>query len=205
MTLVRFTPKLHAASWLAIWLMWLLAGQGGLGGSHDAWAFASIVAALTLAPVRLIRLLHRLRLLLLAVMLTFAFGTPGRLILADFTFGPTFEGFVAALHSVTHLVAMAASVAVLLDGLSPARLTGAIHRLVHPLSDDHPSSGSFALRLQLVMRDLETPFPGRDWRLWLDDDSGSERLAVEPCAPFALFDAVMLIGAATLLALRLLY
>jgi hypothetical protein len=202
--MVRFTPKLHAASWLAIWLMWLLTGQGGPDGSQDAWAFASIVAALAFAPTRFIRLLRRLRWLLLAVSLTFAFGTPGRLILADFTFGPTFEGFAAAFHSITHLVAMAASVAVLLDGLSPARLTGAIHRLIHPFSNDHPSPGSFALRLQLVLRDLEVRFPGRDWRAWLDDDSGTERLAVEPCAPLALLDAVMLTAAAALLAVRLL-
>jgi energy-coupling factor transporter transmembrane protein EcfT len=201
-TMVRFTPKLHAASWLAIWFMWLLAGQGGPGGSHEAWAFASIVAALVFAPIRFIRLLRRLRWLLLAVMLTFAFGTPGRLVVADFTFGPTFEGLTAALHSITHLVAMAASVAVLLNGLSPARLTGAIHRLIHPLSHDQPSPDSFALRLQLVLRDLEVRFPGRDWRSWLDDDDGGDLLAVETCAPLALFDAAMMIAAAALLAVR---
>lgn len=202
--MVRFTPKLHAASWLAIWFMWLLAGQGGPGGSHEAWAFASIMAALVFAPIRFIRLLRRLRWLLLAVMLTFAFGTPGRLVVADFTFGPTFEGLTAALHSITHLVAMAASVAVLLNGLSPARLTGAIHRLIHPLSHDQPSPDSFALRLQLVLRDLEVRFPGRDWRSWLDDDGGGELLAVETCAPLALFDAAMMIAAAALLAVRVL-
>ena len=202
--MVRFTPKLHAASWLAIWFMWLLAGQGGPGGSHEAWAFASIVAALVFAPIRFIRLLRRLRWLLLAVMLTFAFGTPGRLVVADFTFGPTFEGLTAALHSITHLVAMAASVAVLLNGLSPARLTGAIHRLIHPLSHDQPSPDSFALRLQLVLRDLGVRFPGRDWRSWLDDDDGGDLLAVETCAPLALFDAAMMIAAAALLAVRVL-
>lgn len=201
--MVRFIPKLHAASWLAIWLMWLLAGQGGSGASQGAWAFASISAALLFAPVRFIRLLRRLRWLLLAVMLTFAFGTPGRLMVADLTFGPTFEGFAAALHSITHLVAMAANVAVLLNRLSPARLTSAMHRLIHPLSHDHPSPGSFALRLQLVLRDLEVRFPGRDWRTWLDGDSGVERLAVEPCAPLTLFDATMLLLVAALFAARL--
>lgn len=200
--MVRFTPKLHATSWLATWLMWLLAGQGGPGGSHDAWAFASIIAALAFAPVRFIRLLRRLRWLLLAVILTFAFGTPGRLVVADVTFGPTFEGLATALRSLTHLVAMAASVAVLLNGLSPGRLTGAIHRLIHPLSHDYPSPDSFALRLQLVLRDLEVRFPGRDWRTWLDGDFRTERLAVEPCAPLALFDAAMLLVAAALLAVR---
>lgn len=202
-TMVHNTPTLHAASWLAIWLMWLLAGQGGPEASHDTWAFVSIAAALLFAPLRFIRLVRRLRWLLLAVVVTFGIGTPGRLLVADLTIGPTFEGLAAALYSITHLVAMGASVAVLLDGLSPARLTGAIHRLIHPFSHEHPSPGSFALRLQLVLHELEGRFPGRDWRTWLDEDSGTEPLVVEPCSPLALFDGAMLMAAAALLAVRL--
>jgi energy-coupling factor transporter transmembrane protein EcfT len=194
-------PRLHAATLLALWLVWLLAGQVAGSPWHELWAGMSITGALLFAPRRFLRLLRRLRWLLIAVLLTFAFATPGRLLIPDFPAGPSVEGLLAALSATGKLIGMAAAVAVLLERLTPARLTGAIHRLVHPLSADHPSAGSFALRLQLVMHEIERQVPGRNWRSWLEDGDSGAPLSVEPCAPLAVLDCVVLAAAAGVLAL----
>ncbi|MDP2869623.1 hypothetical protein [Methyloversatilis sp.] len=194
-------PRLHAATLLALWLFWLLAGQVAGSPWHELWSGISITCALLFAPRRFLRLLRRLRWLLLAVLLTFAFATPGRLLIPDFAAGPSVEGLLAALSAMSKLIGMAAAVAVLLERLTPARLTGAIHRLVHPMSADPPSPGSFALRLQLVLHELDHQVPGRDWRSWLEDGDSGTPLPVEACAPLASMDRVVLAAAAGLLAL----
>ncbi|HEY9193527.1 MAG TPA: hypothetical protein VIO81_11695, partial [Methyloversatilis sp.] len=167
---------------------------------HDLWLSVSLVGALILAHRRFLRLARRLRWLFFAILLTFALGTPGRLVVADLAIGPTFEGLAAAVRSMANLAAMAACVSILLEHLTPTRLTGAMHRLLHPMSACHPASDSFALRLQLVLRDIEQPLPGRQWMSWLEDRSDAEPVAVEPCAPFGGADFALLAGALLLLA-----
>jgi energy-coupling factor transporter transmembrane protein EcfT len=195
------TPRLHAATLLAVWLMWLLGGQGGGATGHDLWIALSLIGALALAPRRFFRLAKRLRWLFLAILITFALGTPGRLVVADLAVGPTFEGLIAAVRSMANLAAMAACVSVLLEHLTPTRLTGAMHRLLHPMSACHPAPDSFALRLQLVLRDIEHPLPGRQWMSWLEDRSDAgQPVAVESCAPFGGADFALLTGALLLLA-----
>lgn len=194
-------PRLHAATLLALWLAWLLAGQVAGSPWHELWSGMSIMFALLFAPRRFVRLLRRLRWLLLAILLTFTLATPGRLLIPDFPAGPSVEGLLAALSAMSKLTGMAAAVAVLLERMTPARLTGAIHRLVHPLSADHPSSGSFALRLQLVLHEIDHQVPGRSWRSWLDAGDSGTPLAVEACAPLAAIDCIVLAAAAGALAL----
>ena len=194
-------PRLHAATLLALWLVWLLAGQVAGSPWHELWSAVSITCALLLAARPFLRLLRRLRWLLLAILLTFALATPGRLLIPDFPAGPSVEGLLAALSAMSKLTGMAAAVAVLLDRMTPARLTGAIHRLVHPLSAGHPSSGSFALRLQLVLHEIDHQVPGRSWRSWLEDGDSASSVPVEMCAPLATMDRVVLAAAAGVLAL----
>ena len=199
-TNVERAPRLHAATLLAVWLIWLLGGQGGGVAGHDLWLVLSLIGALALSHRRFLRLARRLRWLFLAILLTFALGTPGRLVVADLPIGPTFEGLAAAMRATANLAAMAACVSVLLEHLTPTRLTGAMHRLLHPMSACHPAPDSFALRLQLVLRDIERPLPGRQWMSWLEDRGDAEPVAVEPCAPFGAADVALLAGALLLLA-----
>ncbi|AOF80748.1 hypothetical protein BSY238_731 [Methyloversatilis sp. RAC08] len=194
-------PRLHAATLLALWLVWLLAGQVAGSPWHELWSGMSIACALLLAARPFLRLVRRLRWLLLAILLTFALATPGRLLVPDFPAGPSIEGLLAALSAMSKLIGMAAAVAILLDRMTPARLTGAIHRLVHPLSADHPAPGSFALRLQLVLHEVDHRMPGRNWRSWLEEGDSGTSLPVEACAPLAALDRVVLAAAACLLAL----
>jgi len=81
--------SLHGATLLAIWLVWLLAGQGAASPRHGIWVACSLLAASLLAPRRALHLLRRLRWLFLAIAITFSLGTPGRLLIDDFTAGPT--------------------------------------------------------------------------------------------------------------------
>ena len=67
-------PRLHAATLLALWLVWLLAGQVAGSPWHELWSALSIMCALLLAARPFLRLLRRLRWLLLAILLTFALG-----------------------------------------------------------------------------------------------------------------------------------
>lgn len=194
-------PRLHAATLLALWLVWLLAGQVAGSPWHELWSAISITCALLLAAHPFLRLLRRLRWLLLAILLTFALATPGRLLIPDFPAGPSVEGLLAALSAMSKLIGMAAAVAVLLDRMAPARLTGAIHRLVHPLSAGHPSPGSFALRLQLVLHEVDHQAPGRNWRSWLEEGDSGTPLPVAACAPLAALDLAVLAAAGGLLAL----
>ncbi len=193
--------RVHSATLLAIWVMWLLAGQGGESPRHEIWIAISIVGACIFAGRRFLRLIRRLRYLFLAIVLTFGLFTPGRLVIADFSLGPTFEGLQGARLALCNLAAMAGSVAILLERITAVRLTGALHRLIHPFSASHPAADSFALRLQLVMKDLEKGPPAGTWMAWLAQPSGIESVDVEPCPSFSALDLVLLSGASALLAL----
>lgn len=183
--------SLHGATLLAIWLVWLLAGQGAASPRHGIWVACSLLAASLFAPRRALHLLRRLRWLFLAIAITFSLGTPGRLLIDDFTAGPTIEGLRAAAHAALHLAAMAACVAVLLERMTLPQLAGAMHRLLHPLSSERPGPDTFALRLQLVLRDLEQPPARGAWRSWLrPPEAEPAPLPVEPCAPLRAADAL---------------
>lgn len=185
---------LHSATWLALWLCWLLAGQGVATTRVDIWIALSIGAALVLAPRRVWTLWRRLRWLFLAIAITFAFGTPGRLLVPDLSGGPTVEGVTMALRTGLHLAAMAACVAVLLHAMSLPELAGALHRLLHPRRADRPAADSFALRLQLVLRDLDHPPARGHWRAWLNPPADVQPLPVEPCAPLTSVDMLAMVA-----------
>jgi hypothetical protein len=191
----------HAATLLALWLMWLLAGQTVGSPGQALWVGAAMLVGGLFAGRRFLILLRRLRWLLLAILLIFAFGTPGRLVIPDLPAGPTLEGLHAALCAMSKLVAMAGSVAVLMESLTPARLAGGIHRLVHPLSATPPAPDDFALRLQLVLHELDSRLPRRDWTYWLEACPDTQPVPVEPCERFSVSDLVLMAASAGLLVL----
>ena len=144
-----------------------------------------LVAAAVLARTRLPRLLRRVRVLLLAIVILFAWFTPGEAFLHDWPrLGPTREGLaLAALHAA-RLLAVVCAVAVLLERLSLQRLVGGLHALSRPLRVIGVPPERLALRLLLVLRYVEASPRGHgraQWRDWLlpelDDDKrdGGER------------------------------
>lgn len=190
----------HGATLFALWLMWLLAGQGVAASREAVWLSISLGVALFAAPAHLWRLLRRLRWLFLAVLITFAFGTPGRLLIPDLPAGPSVEGLTAALHAVARLAAMAACVALLFRMLPLRPLAGALHRLLHPADARPPGPGSLALRLLLVLRDLERTPPFAGWRDWLESAvKTDDTITVEACPALGRADLlVMAVGASAL-------
>lgn len=195
------SQSLHGASWLALWFCWLLAGQGSGSARADLWVALSIAAALVLAPRRLWSLWRRLRWLFVAIAITFALGTPGTLLVPDLSGGPTVEGVRIALRTGLHLAAMAACVAVLMHAMTLPVLAGALHRLLHPRRADRPGADSFALRLQLVLRDLDNPSWRGRWHEWMQPPADTAPIAVEPCAPLTRLDLLAVsAGAATCIA-----
>lgn len=192
----------HGATLLALWLMWLLAGQGVADWREAVWLALSAGVALLVAPAHLWRLLRRLRWLFLAVLITFAFGTPGRLLIPDLPAGPTVEGLSAALHATARLAAMAACVALLFRMLPLRPLAGALHRLLHPADDAPPGPGSLALRLLLVLRDLERTPSFAGWRAWLAAaGSDQDTIQVDPCPALDRADFLAIAAGACVLAI----
>jgi energy-coupling factor transporter transmembrane protein EcfT len=134
---------------------------------------ACLAVALLLARRRCLRLLRRVRFLLLAIVVLFAWFTPGEALLAGWPqLSPSREGAFLALQHAARLVGVIAGVALLLEVLPRERLVGGMYALCRPLALLRVSPERLALRLLLVLRyvesaDADTP---RHWRHWLADD-----------------------------------
>ena len=165
---------MHSGLVLLLWLAAVAAVQllppPALGGALAACALAAAV----LARARTWRLVRRIRVLLLAIAVLFAWFTPGEAAFLDWPrLGPTREGLaLAALHAA-RLLAVVCAVGILLERLPLARLVGGLYALSRPLRGVGVAPERLALRLLLVLRYVEASPRGRgpvDWRHWLADE-----------------------------------
>lgn len=103
---------------------------------------------------RMIAGVRRVRWLLLSLMLLFLWFTPGEpLFVVLGSFSPTWQGVQMAAHRVGVLLVMVWAAAVLLGGLRPPELTGALRRLLlGPLRT--PVTERFAERVGLLIAEL---------------------------------------------------
>ena len=162
-----------------------------------------LMAAFALAPARLLRLLRRVRVLLLAIAILFSWFTPGEAVFHDWPrLGPTREGgALAALHAA-RLVAVVCAVAVLLERLPMQRLVGGLHALSGPLRLIGVPPERLALRLLLVLRYVEAAprEHGRtQWRDWLnaegsEEETGMEEIVVLNRERLGVVDAAVALG-----------
>ncbi len=133
-----------------------------------------VALAATLARTRAIRLLRRVRVLLLAIVVLFAWFTPGEALLADWPrLGPSREGSVLAALHAGRLIAVVCAVALLLERLPLTRLVSGLHTLSRPLGLVGVASERLALRLLLVLRYVEASPRGTGpghWKHWLEDE-----------------------------------
>ena len=97
--------------------------------------------------------MRRIRELLIAITVLFAWFTPGEAALLDWPrLGPTREGLaLAALHA-GRLLAVVCAVGILLERLPLARLVGGLYALSRPLRLAGVDPERLALRLLLVLR-----------------------------------------------------
>lgn len=136
--------------------------------------------ALLLARTRTLRLLRRVRVLMLAIAVLFAWFTPGEAMFVELpSLGPTREGLMLALLHGARLAVVVCAVALLLERLPVERLVAGLYALGRSLAVFGLPAERFALRLLLVLRYVdETPrgTPGRDWKHWLQDEGDTQDL-----------------------------
>ncbi len=135
---------------------------------------------LCLAPARLWRMARRIRFLLAAIFILFAWFTPGEAVFASWSvLSPSKEGLALALIHSGRLLAVVCIVAALLERLSADRLVSGLYALCRPLAVIGIAVDRLALRLLLVLRYVDDAAVEhkQDWRYWL---TGDESVADAP-------------------------
>lgn len=172
------------------WLGWLILLLG--------------LASLITARERALRLLRRIRVLLLAIVVLFAWFTPGTLVIVDFpALSPTVEGMTLAFEHAGRVVAVVLCVALLMQFLPSERLVGALYALLRPFERMGLPAGRIAVRMLLVLEFVEGRSTG-SWKKWLTPakEEASLRPVPMPVEPFRGRDWLILsFGLATLLSL----
>jgi energy-coupling factor transporter transmembrane protein EcfT len=164
---------MHAGSILFLWMAAALLVQQTEGWSLAALSAASLTVALGCARIQCGRLLVRIRLLLLAILVLFAWFTPGEAIFMDWPrASPSRDGLLLALTHGGRLVALVCWVAILLGHMSADRLVSGLYALVRPFGGFGLSAERFALRLILVLRYASAAHKGerfwQNWKSWLN-------------------------------------
>jgi energy-coupling factor transporter transmembrane protein EcfT len=161
---------MHSGFLLLLWLIAVAVVQVVPTGLLPGLAVIFIAIAVFFARDRCVRLLRRIRVLLIAIVVLFAWFTPGEAQVADWPrLSPTREGLGLAMEHAARLIAVVSSVAVLLELLAPDRLVSGLYALCRPLAALGLSAERLALRLLLVLRYIE-PSDGEqagNWRAWL--------------------------------------
>lgn len=164
---------MHSGLVLLLWLVGVAMVQALPPALSPAIGALVVVLALMLARARCLRLLRRVRFLLLAILVLFAWFTPGEALLMDLPrVSPSREGLLLALDHAARLLTVVAAVAVLLERLPVARLVGGLYALCRPFGVLGLSAERLAVRLMLILRHVETSDRARlrDWRHWLDEE-----------------------------------
>lgn len=158
----------HPAARLLVWGAAAVAVQALQDLPLYVSATAAVALAALLSAARLLRLLRRTRWLLLAIALLFGFSTPGVLLAPDLgAFSPTADGLHLAATHLARLLAVLASLALLLELTPPEALVGALYAVLAPAARLGLDRSRIAVRLMLVMRYAESARAGA-WREWLE-------------------------------------
>lgn len=167
---------MHSGLVLFLWMAGVASVQLAAGRLLAALVGISLVVMLALARTRGVRLIRRVRILLLAIIVLFAWFTPGEALVAALPgLSPTYEGVMLALEHGGRLIVVVCWVALLLERLSPDRLVSGLHALCRPGAVVGLSAQRIALRLLLVLRYVDSARGGRhEWRHWLlaPDEAG---------------------------------
>ncbi|MDV7391746.1 CbiQ family ECF transporter T component, partial [Arthrospira platensis SPKY1] len=135
------------------WLAWLILLLG--------------VACMLFARERAIRLVRRVRVLLLAIVVLFAWFTPGTRVMVDLpSLSPTLEGLMLAFEHAGRVIVVVLCVALLMQHLSAARLVGALYALLRPFERVGLPAGRIAVRTLLVLEFVEGK-GAASWKKWL--------------------------------------
>ncbi len=169
--------RMHSGFLLLLWFAGVASVQFLAPAALASADMACLLLALGFARTRVLRLLRRVRVLMLAILILFGWFTPGDALLAEWPqWSPSQEGLMLALLHAGRLLVVVSAVALLLERLPPERLVGGLYSLSRPFSVIGLRAGEVALRLLLVLRFVEAS-PRSDgpmhWKDWLRDDDGS--------------------------------
>ena len=176
---------MHPATLIFAWLVGVALLQPLTGVPLAVVLGLCALVAHRLAPARSLRLVRRVRILLVAIVVLFAWLTPGEALFVDVArFSPTREGLELALEHAARLLAVVLCVAVLMQRLSHEQLVTGLHALLSPLDWMGVPSARIAVRTLLVIGYVESASP-RHWRAWLVEDGGElpppVQLRRQPC------------------------
>lgn len=136
------------------------------------------LACMVVARPRVFRLMRRIRILLLAIIVLFAWFTPGTRLIVDWpSISPTVEGLTLAFEHACRVVAVVFCVALLMHYLAASRLVGAIYALLRPFESLGLPAGRIAVRTLLVLELVENKTSG-GWKQWLTPNR--EETLIEP-------------------------
>lgn len=106
------------------------------------------------------RMLRRVRWLLVILVIIYAFSTPGEYIVhSKFPLRPTYEGLIAALTQMLTIVAMLASLTLVLSTTPRAKLIGGLYQILFPLKWVGIKVEKFAVRTWLTLHYVESRQP----------------------------------------------
>lgn len=156
---------LHPVTRLIGWSMLLVLVQ-----CLHGWALAAAIVLLPLLGRSVLgragRLIRRARWLLITLFAVFAWGTAGEPFL-DIVGAPTREGLHEGGTHLGRMLLIFAAVAALLEYMPLDAMLSASNHLLRPLHRFGCDAERAALRLQLVLRYVETLPRPRDWRTLL--------------------------------------
>jgi energy-coupling factor transport system permease protein len=112
-------------------------------------------------------MLRRVKWLLMILVLIYAFSTPGEYIPSfKLPIRPTYEGIVAGLTQALIIVAMLASLTLVLSSTPRAKLVGGLYQLLSPLKHLGLRAEKFAVRIWLTLHYIESRQPLIDAKLF---------------------------------------
>ena len=177
---------LHPAARLVLWVASVAVLHSLSGNRLRLTVIAVALLASVAALRRTVRLVKRARWLILALLVIFAWSTPGRLLwpAADWA-SPTSEGLSLALDHSARLLGLLMLVALLLEHTTQECLLGGLYSLLKPLRAIGLDPRRAAIRLGLVLRHTDQTLPRARWREWLRAGQGtsageSVRLVLHP-------------------------
>lgn len=198
----------HPAVLILLWACLTIALQSLPASALLLAGAPLLLAAYRISARRLFTLLRRTRVIMLSLLLIYAYATPGAAVWAALAqFSPTWEGLADGLLQLCRLAIALAGLAILLGLLSQRKLVGGLYTLAYPLSYLGLSRERLAVRLALTLHyaDTATLDVAHDWRgsiaQMLAPAQISQASIELHATPFTMRDGLLLVIGCVLLGL----
>ena len=145
---------LHPANRLLAWSAWVIYLSGVSYSILAVLTAVLVVAAAWIAPQAFWRSMRRMRWLLCALVVIFAWNTPGVYVMSSW-YAPSIEGLSAGIKQALYLIGVIASLQMTLHKMDQALLLSACYQLTRPFTWIGVDNTSFAIRLGLTLHYAE--------------------------------------------------